>query len=137
MGGTLGTLFARAGHEVVISYARSREKLDRLARNAQGNARAGTPREAAQGGGCPGGDKPAGKRVAAELIHDVGFEPIDAGPLRMARYTEPMALLIAELAYGGREGLNWPTGSSGSGTGRVTKSGQTLRKNLPLAQLCL
>lgn len=48
MGGKLGTLFARAGHEVVFSYARSKEKLKRLARDAQGNARAGTPREAAQ-----------------------------------------------------------------------------------------
>jgi 8-hydroxy-5-deazaflavin:NADPH oxidoreductase len=49
MGGKLGTLFARAGHEVVFSYARSKEKLNRLARDACGNARAGTPREAAQG----------------------------------------------------------------------------------------
>ena len=48
MGGKLGTLFARAGHEVVFSYARSEEKLERLARDAGGNARAGTPREAAQ-----------------------------------------------------------------------------------------
>ncbi len=48
MGGKLGTIFARAGHEVVFSYARSKEKLKRLARDAQGNARAGTPREAAQ-----------------------------------------------------------------------------------------
>ena len=49
MGGKLGTLFARAGHEVVFSYARSKEKLNRLARDARGNARADTPREAAQG----------------------------------------------------------------------------------------
>src|SRR5512138_2232535 len=48
MGGKLGTLFARAGHDVVFSYARGTEKLKRLARNAKGNARAGTPREAAQ-----------------------------------------------------------------------------------------
>ena len=48
MGGKLGTLFARAGHEVVFSYSRSRKKLERLARDAGGNARAGTPREAAQ-----------------------------------------------------------------------------------------
>jgi ketopantoate reductase len=31
MGGKLGTLFARAGHEVVFSYARSEQKLQRLA----------------------------------------------------------------------------------------------------------
>src|SRR5215831_4431011 len=48
MGGKLGTLFARAGHEVVFSYARSTEKLRTLAKDAKGNARAGTPREAAQ-----------------------------------------------------------------------------------------
>src|SRR2546428_8827941 len=48
MGGKLGTIFARAGHEVVFSYARSEQKLQMLARDAQGKARAGTPREAAQ-----------------------------------------------------------------------------------------
>ena len=46
MGGKLGTILARAGHEVVFSYARTREKLKKLARDAQGNARAGTPDEA-------------------------------------------------------------------------------------------
>jgi predicted dinucleotide-binding enzyme len=48
MGGKLGTLFGRARHDVVFSYARSTEKLKRLANDAKGNARAGTPREAAQ-----------------------------------------------------------------------------------------
>ena len=48
MGGKLGTIFARTGHEVVFSYARSNDKLKRLARDAQGNARAGTPGEAAK-----------------------------------------------------------------------------------------
>src|SRR5438477_10733343 len=48
MGAKLGTIWARAGHEVVCSYARSKEKLQKLARDAQGKARAGTPREAAQ-----------------------------------------------------------------------------------------
>lgn len=48
MGGKLGRIFARAGHQVVFSYSRSRQKLERLARDAGENARAGTPREAAQ-----------------------------------------------------------------------------------------
>src|SRR2546428_11666145 len=48
MGGKLGTIWARAGHEVVFSYARSEQKLKKLARDAKGKARAGTPREAAQ-----------------------------------------------------------------------------------------
>ena len=192
MGGKLGTLFARAGHEVVFSYARSEQKLKRLAREAQGNARAGTPGEAArdadalllavhwsrvddvltQAGDVSGkvivtcslpmnaddtglviaptssgaeelakrvpkarvvsafgtvpsevlfgvfearrkkvrpslvycGDDARSKKIAAELIRDVGFDPVDAGPLRMARYTEPFTLLIAQLAYEGHEG---------------------------------
>ena len=57
MGGKLGTLFARAGHE-----------------------------------------------VAATLIRDVGFDPVDAGPLRIARYTEPFSLLMGQLAYDGEGG---------------------------------
>src|SRR3989454_6637814 len=48
MGGKLGTILARAGHEVVFSYARSEQKLKKLARDAKGKAQAGTPREAAQ-----------------------------------------------------------------------------------------
>jgi 8-hydroxy-5-deazaflavin:NADPH oxidoreductase len=47
MGGKLGTIFARAGHDVVFSYARSAQKLKTLARNTKGNATQGTPREAA------------------------------------------------------------------------------------------
>ena len=46
MGGKLGTIFARAGHEVVFSYARSARKLERLARDANDKARSGSPREA-------------------------------------------------------------------------------------------
>jgi predicted dinucleotide-binding enzyme len=187
MGGKLGTLFARAGHEVVFSYARSEQKLKRLARDAKGKARAGTPAEAAAQSdvlllavhwsrvndvlkrvgkvagkvilSCslpmnaadtelviahtssgaealakkvpkarvvsafntvpsevlfgvfearrkarrPGlvycGDDSKSKKIAARLISDVGFDPVDAGPLRIARYTEPFALLIAQLAY--------------------------------------
>src|SRR2546430_10405929 len=48
MGGKLGTIWARAGHKVVFSYARSEQKLKKLAREAQGNAKAGTPGEAAR-----------------------------------------------------------------------------------------
>jgi 8-hydroxy-5-deazaflavin:NADPH oxidoreductase len=50
------------------------------------------------------GDQKSGKRVAAELIRDAGFDPVDAGPLRIARYTEPFALLVAQLAYKGEGG---------------------------------
>jgi predicted dinucleotide-binding enzyme len=50
------------------------------------------------------GDDPRGKGVAAGLIRDVGFDPVDAGPLRIARYTEPFALLVGQLAYEGEGG---------------------------------
>src|SRR5262249_51211253 len=49
MGGKLGTLFARAGHDVVFSYSHDDANLRRLARDAGRNAAAGTPREAAEG----------------------------------------------------------------------------------------
>jgi predicted dinucleotide-binding enzyme len=192
MGGKLGTIFARAGHDVVFSYARSREKLETLAREAGKRARAGTPADAAReaeavvlavhwsrvddvlrqagdlagkvlvtctlpmseddtelviGGSSSGaeelarkaprarvvaafgtapsevlfpvfearrrarkpslvycGDDAKAKEVAVTLIRDSGFDPVDAGPLRIARYIEPCALLIAQLAYEGDEG---------------------------------
>jgi len=185
MGGKLGTIWARAGHEVVFSYSRSEQKLKKLGRH-------GTPREAAQDadavllavhwsrvddvlkqagdvagrvivscslpmnaddtelviahtssgaealakkvpkarvvsafGTVPSevlfgvfearrrarrpslvycGDDASSKKIAAQLIRDVGFDPVDAGPLRIARYTEPFTLLIAQLAYEGDEG---------------------------------
>lgn len=50
------------------------------------------------------GDHPRSKALAAELIHDVGFEPVDAGPLRVARFAEPFALLVGRLAYEGEGG---------------------------------
>lgn len=192
MGGKLGTIFARTGHDVVFSYARSNGKLKKLAREAQGNASAGTPAEAAkdadalllavhwsriddvlkQTGDLAGkvvvtcslpmdagdtrliiagtssgaeelakkiskarvvsafntvpsevlfgvfeakrkkdrpslvycGDDERSKDAAAQLIGDVGFDAVDAGPLKTARYTEPFALLVARLAYEGKGG---------------------------------
>ncbi len=192
MGGKLGTIFARAGHEVIFSYSRSKDKLEKLAHAAQGNACAGTPGEAVmeadavllavhwsriddvlnQAGDLSGkvivtcslpmndddtelvvahtssgaeelakkakrakvvlafntvpsevlfgvfdarrkstrpslvycGDDQNANRVAADLIRDAGFDPVDAGPLRIARYVEPFALLIGQLAYEGKGG---------------------------------
>jgi predicted dinucleotide-binding enzyme len=45
------------------------------------------------------GDDEHSKAMAAELIRDVGFDPLDAGRLSIARYTEPFTMLVAELAY--------------------------------------
>ena len=139
MGGKLGTIFARAGHEVVFSYAWSKDKLKKHVRDAQGNTRAGTTTSGAEelAKKVPrahvvlafntdpsevlfgvfeskgketrpslvycGDDEPA-KDVVAKLIHDAGFDPVDCGPLRIARYTEPFALLAGELAYRGDGG---------------------------------
>jgi predicted dinucleotide-binding enzyme len=50
------------------------------------------------------GDDSSSKRIAARLVRDVGFDPVDAGPLRIARYSEPFALLVAQLAYEGKGG---------------------------------
>jgi predicted dinucleotide-binding enzyme len=50
------------------------------------------------------GDDATAKDVAARLIRDAGFEPVDAGPLRIARYAEPFALLMGQLAYEGDRG---------------------------------
>ena len=192
MGGKLGTLFARAGHDVVFSYSHKRSKLETLARKAGKTARAGTPREAAQDADVlllavhwnrvddvlkkagdvsgtvivtcslpmndddtglvvahtssgaealakkvPGthvvsafgtvpsevlfavfeardsdtrpslifsGDDEDAKAITAKLIRDVGFDPVDAGPLEVARFSEPFTLLIAKLAYEGEDG---------------------------------
>jgi 8-hydroxy-5-deazaflavin:NADPH oxidoreductase len=201
MGGKLGTIFARAGHDVIFSYAHSERKLKRLAREAQGPARAGTLREAVldadavllavhwsrvndvlkQAGDLSGkvilscslpmnaddtklviahtssgaealakkvhsahvvsafstapsevlfdvfkrkrrprrrpsllycGDHEEAKEVAASLIRAVGFEPVDAGPLRIARYLEPFSLAVAQLAYEGVKGLRSRTALS-------------------------
>ena len=191
MGSKLGTIFARAGHEVVFSYSRDNYKLEKLVRDARGKARAGSPAEAArdadalllavhwsrvndvlkQAGDLSGkiiiscsipmnrddtelvigrtssgaealakkiprarvvsafntvpsevlfgvfaarrkktrpslvycGDDSKARKIAARLIHDAGFDPVDAGPLRIARYTEPFALLVAQLAYEGNK----------------------------------
>ncbi|HXW55371.1 MAG TPA: NADPH-dependent F420 reductase [Candidatus Cybelea sp.] len=189
MGSKLGTIWAKAGHEVVFSYSRSRQKLERLAKNGGAKGRVGTPADAtrdahavllavhwtrvddvlAQVGALSGkmlltcslpmskndshmvighttsgaealaakllgahvisafstvpsealfpvferrkkgrppdlvycGDNSGAKKTAASLIRDVGFNPVDLGPLSTARYVEPFSLLMAQLAYNG------------------------------------
>jgi len=50
------------------------------------------------------GDDRKAKRVASTLIRDAGFDPVDGGPLRNARFSEPFTLLIGYLAYEGKGG---------------------------------
>jgi predicted dinucleotide-binding enzyme len=45
------------------------------------------------------GDDPAAKSTVANLIHDIGFEPVVAGPLQSAHYLEPLAEQVVHLAY--------------------------------------
>lgn len=46
MGSKLGTIFARASHEVIFSYSRDRKKLEQLAKDAGAHAYVGTPADA-------------------------------------------------------------------------------------------
>ena len=48
------------------------------------------------------GDDAGTKKVAAGLIRDVGYEPVGVGALRMARYLEPFAMVVAQLACDGK-----------------------------------
>ena len=73
MGGKLGTIFARAGHEVVFSYARSERKFARLAREARGGTRGRGPR---RGGAAVRRRRPArGSLVARRRRAAAGGRP--------------------------------------------------------------
>ena len=52
------------------------------------------------------GDDPDAKRITAELIGQLGMEPVDAGPLKNARYLEATAMLYIHLAIRGGWGGN-------------------------------
>ncbi|MGH9765221.1 MAG: NADPH-dependent F420 reductase, partial [Blastocatellia bacterium] len=43
------------------------------------------------------GDDSSAKMVVKGLIEEIGYEAIDAGPLRNARYLEPLAELVVQL----------------------------------------
>jgi NADPH-dependent F420 reductase len=45
------------------------------------------------------GDDAAAKATVKQLIGDLGFDPVDAGPLTSARYLEPLAMLYIHLAF--------------------------------------
>jgi predicted dinucleotide-binding enzyme len=45
------------------------------------------------------GDDPDARKTVAYLVDDVGAAATDAGPLRLARFTEPTGMLVTNLAY--------------------------------------
>jgi len=45
------------------------------------------------------GDDLISKQTVAKLARDIGFDPVDCGPLRAARYLDAMAIMIINLAY--------------------------------------
>lgn len=47
------------------------------------------------------GDDAGAKKTVQKLAQDIGFEAIDAGPLKASRYLEPMAMQWIKLALGG------------------------------------
>jgi predicted dinucleotide-binding enzyme len=55
------------------------------------------------------GDDETAKRVVAKLVADMGFFPVDCGPLRNARALDAMVPLMIELdrRYGGQGRSSW------------------------------
>jgi predicted dinucleotide-binding enzyme len=45
------------------------------------------------------GDDVGAKETVAQLTRDIGFDPVDCGPLKSARYLEAMGILIINLAF--------------------------------------
>jgi predicted dinucleotide-binding enzyme len=52
------------------------------------------------------GDDDAAKQVVMRLAAAMGFDPVDVGTLKSARYLEPMATLLISLGYGLKMGTN-------------------------------
>jgi NADPH-dependent F420 reductase len=52
------------------------------------------------------GDDAAAKATVAGLINEIGFAAVDSGPLKNARYIEPLAGLVIQLGYGMGMGTN-------------------------------
>jgi 8-hydroxy-5-deazaflavin:NADPH oxidoreductase len=53
------------------------------------------------------GDDAEAKQVVLKLAADLGFDAIDAGPLIMSRYIEPMAMVWIKLAIAQKMGRSF------------------------------
>lgn len=58
--------------------------------------------------GFVAGDDTEAKQTVSDLLAEVGFRPIDVGPLSFARYLEGMALI--NIALNARNGWSWASG---------------------------
>ena len=45
------------------------------------------------------GDDLKAKQTVAQLTRDIGFDPVDCGPIKAARYLDAMGVMIIQLAY--------------------------------------
>jgi predicted dinucleotide-binding enzyme len=52
------------------------------------------------------GDDAETKKTVMHLARDIGFDPIDAGSPKSARYLEPMAKLMMQLSFDMKMGTN-------------------------------
>jgi 8-hydroxy-5-deazaflavin:NADPH oxidoreductase len=50
------------------------------------------------------GDDIRAKQTVSQLTLDIGFDPLDCGSLKTARYLDAMAILIIQLAFSNRMG---------------------------------
>ena len=53
------------------------------------------------------GDDADAKKTVMSLAGELGFDPVDVGPLVMSRSLEPMAVLWIKLAYAQKQGMNF------------------------------
>ncbi|MCU4652733.1 NAD(P)-binding domain-containing protein [Roseibacterium sp. SDUM158016] len=53
------------------------------------------------------GDDPAAKATVAELLRDLGFDPLDAGDITKSRLLEPFALVWINQALARGKGRDW------------------------------
>ena len=117
-GGMLRFLRRRVGltqRELSIAVGYSDAQISRLEQNLRGarvvkafnSTGAGNMADTDYGAEKPSmflcGDDPPAKVTVSHLASELGFEPVDCGPLTSARYLEPLCGLWITLAY--KQGL--------------------------------
>ena len=89
----------RSGGETVARLARGARVIKAFNTVPSELLRAGPRVLSERADVCYCGNDAAAKRVVARLIRQIGFEPVNCGSLESARFLEPLALLVGELAY--------------------------------------